>query len=156
MTVSESQTKPYGYSWQDRKVMFIFLLLLVIFPIGGYNFVANDNAEKGARDELLAALATSSGVIIDGQVVADPTPVLAALRGVRHVPAHHSGPTTPVRLELTGGPHTVAVTIARDSENRNEFWVFRPGENRNNNALGQDAGRVVSDTLDAYLNRRGL
>jgi len=136
--------------------MLIFLVMRVIFPLGGYNFVANDNAEKGARDELLAALTTSSGVIIDGQPVPDPAPVLAALRGVRHVPAHHSEPTSPVHLELTGGPHTVAVTIARDSENRNEFWVFRPGENRNNEAHGQDAGRVVSDTLDAYLKRRGL
>lgn len=153
--MSESQTKPYGYSWQDRKVMLIFLLLLVMFPIGGYNFLAEDNAEEGARKELLAALATSSGVIIDGQVASEAAPVLTALGGVRHVPAHHSEPTTPVHLELTGGPHTVAVTIARDSENRNEFWVFRPGENRNNNALGQDAGRVVSDTLDAYLKRRG-
>jgi hypothetical protein len=151
-----SETKLSGYSWQDRKVMFIFLWIFVLFPLVGLNFLLDDNAEKGARSELRAALATSTGVIVNGQALADPAPVLAALRGVRDADAHHSGPTAPVHLELTGGPHAVAVTIARDSENSNEFWIFRPGQNRNNNALGQDAGRVVSDTLDAYLKRRGL
>jgi hypothetical protein len=141
---------------EERKVMFIFGWVFVIFPLVGIWFLAEDVSERRARTELQAALAASSTVYANGQPLPDPAPVLAALRGVTHVPAHHSSPTKAIYLRLTAGARTVAVIIARDSENPSEFWVYRPGRNWHNDPLGQDAGRVVSSELNAYLRQRGL
>ena len=143
-------------SSEDRKAIFIVGVIFVIFPLVGILFLADDISENRARGELRAALVASSGVVVNGHAVQDPAVVLAALRGVTHVPAHHSSPTNPVHIDLTGGPRTLAVTIARDSDHPGEFWVYRPGRNWHNNSLGQDAGRVVSGELDDYLKRRGL
>jgi hypothetical protein len=143
-------------SFEDRKATFAVGAALIILPLVGILALAEDVSENRARRELRAAVAQSSGVAIEGRAVQDPAPVLAALQRVTHVPAHHSSPTTRVHLELTGGPRPVAVTLARDSENPAEFWVYRPGRNWHNDPLGQDAGRLVSRDLDAYLRRRGL
>jgi hypothetical protein len=48
------------------------------------------------------------------------------------------------------------ITIARDSDRPNEFWVYLPGSNWHNDPLGRDAGRVVSEPLSTVLRDRGL
>ena len=141
---------------EERKAVFLVRWVLVIFTLVGVWFLAEGMSENRARAELHTALATSSGVVVNGQALPDPAPVLAALRGLTHVPAHHSSPTRPLHLKLTGGAHAVDVVIARDSKTAGEFWVYRPGRNWHNEPLGQDAGRVISGPLDTYLRHRGF
>ena len=95
-------------------------------------------------------------VVVNGQPLRESTVALTALRSIRHVPAHHSGPTSPIYVELRDHQTSTAVTIARDSDRPNEFWVYLPGANWHNNALGRDAGRVVSESLGTLLHDRGL
>ena len=152
-----SQDTPIaGFSERDRKNQLLVVFVLGMFALVGIVFLAGYLNENRARHQLLTVVAQSSGVILNGQTLSDPSVVLAALGRLTSVPAHHSSPTTPIQLSLTGAPSAVAITIARDSQNPNEFWVYRPGSNLHNDPLGQDAGRIVSSDLDSFLRSRGL
>jgi hypothetical protein len=136
--------------------VFLPVGILVLFAVVGTFLLAETLSEQRARRSLSAVVSQSSAVSVNGQLVSDSATVFSALRRLTHVPAHHSSPTTPIHLELAYGHRVVAVTIARDSENPIEFWVYRPGPNWHNDPLGQDAGRIVSRELGDYLKRSGL
>ena len=140
----------------DRKAVVIVVVCIAMGAFVGTWFLAEDQSEQRARRELLRAVSHASIVVVNGQPVPEAGVALAALRGVRHVPAHHSGPTSPIHVELRDAHTSTAVTIARDSDRPNEFWVYLPGANWHNNRLGRDAGRVVSEPLGALLHDRGL
>jgi len=127
--------------------VFLFGMFALLVTV----FLAEKVSEEHARDALLAAVGRASRVRVNGQLVATPSPFLRALQSVHHVPGHHSGPTTPVTIELEGGGPTIAVIIARDSERPTEFWVYRPGPNWHNDPLGQEAGRITVASMDSLL-----
>src|SRR5690348_7985796 len=120
------------FSEKDRRAMLLAVFALGMFALVGTVFLADYLTEDHERKELLSAVSQSSGVAIDGRRLSDPSTVLAALRDMKAFPAHHSSPGTPIHLSLTGGPHQVEISIARDSEHPNEFWVYRPGRNWHN------------------------
>ena len=136
--------------------MFVIVWFLAIGALVGSWFLLDYVTELRARRYLLAAVANSSGVRLNGEPVADPSVVLTALGGLAHVPAHHSGPTAAIRVTLMRGADSVPVVIARDSKRPEEFWVYRPGSNWNNDPLGQAAGRVISTSLANLLSQRNL
>jgi hypothetical protein len=140
----------------DRRVVLLVLAALGMFILVGGVFLAEHLSENRARRYLLTAVTESSGVIVNGRRLSDPSVVLNALRGIRRVPAHHSSPSAPIHLLLEGGPEPVGIIIARDSNRPHEFWVYRPGSNWHNDPLGQDAGRILSGELDGFLRSRGL
>ena len=136
--------------------MRLAIFVLGMLALAGTFFLADYLSEDHARKELVTAISQSTGVKLDGGAVADPAAVLALLREITREPDHHSSPTMPIRVELTGGPHVVTVIIARDSQNPTEFWVYRAGCNWHNDAMGQIAGGIVSPELDSLLKGRGL
>lgn len=119
-------------------------------------FVVEYRSEQNARRVLLAAVSSASGAQLNGQPVDDPSVLLRALRTLDHVPAHHSSHGTPIRIQLVCGPSVTEVVIARDSYVAHEFWVYRAGPSWNEDPLGESAGRIRSEALDAFLERRGL
>jgi hypothetical protein len=129
---------------------------MALFALVGTWFLAEEVTENRARRELLHAVSQASTVVINGRPLVDPTVTLSALRGTAHIPAHHSSPTAPIHLELRAGNTSTAITIARDSERPDEFWVYLPGSNWHNDPLGRDAGRIVSKPLGSFLHDRGL
>jgi hypothetical protein len=143
-------------SARDRKVMALAVAFLAMGTIVGSGFLAENISETRARQYLLRAVGQSSGVVLNGERLSDPSVVLAALRRITHLPAHHSSPTDPIRITLQNGPDRVGLIIARDSDRPQEFWVYRPGSNWHNDPLGQDAGRLVSRDLDEYLRSHRL
>ena len=136
--------------------MFLAVFNLFMFALVGTGFLADYLTEDHERKSLLSAVSQSSGVAIDGRPLSDPSTVLVALRGLKAIPGHHSSPKEPIHLTLSGGPHTVEIIIARDSERPNEFWVYHPGRNWHNDPLGSYAGGIVSNDLSTFLTSRRL
>lgn len=132
------------------------LMALALLGIVGLVFLADWVSETRASDRVRTAVRTAEEVRLNGELLRDPARVLAALGSVHHVPAHHSGPTAPIQVDLSQGASTVQVVIARDSERPTEFWVYWPGPNWHRNELGQDAGRITSADLDEFLRAKGL
>ena len=136
--------------------MFLAVFVLAMLTLVGTGFLADYLTEDHERKTLLNAVSQSSGVAIDGRPLPDPSTLLVAIRGLRAVPAHHSSPGKPIHFTLIGGQHVVEITIARDSQHPNEFWVYRPGRNWHNDPMGSYAGGIVSDDLSRFLTSRGL
>ena len=155
MTPGQSAS-PVRSSSENRKAVALVIASMAMGALVGTWFLAENLSEDRARRELLRAVSHAATVVVNGQPLPDTSVTLGALRGIRHMPAHHSSPTSPIRLELRDGHTSTAVTIARDSDRPNEFWVYLPGSNWHNNALGRDAGRVVSEPLGTLLRDRGL
>jgi hypothetical protein len=140
-------------AWMQARLL-VFLPILFLFV--GTLFLADTWSENRAREALVQATAGSPRVLLNGIPVDDPSVLVTAVRELRHVPAHHSGPTAAVRLDFVTGDDTTSVNLARDSERPDEFWVYRAGPNWNNDSLGQEAGRIESPSLNGYLKSRGL
>jgi hypothetical protein len=84
--------------------------------------------------------------LVNQQKVKNPVEVIAALRELRDLPAHHSEPTHPIRLDIYDQSH-LALSLARDSDNPREYWVFYPRHwiTRNN-----EVGHIITPVFDAY------
>ena len=127
-----------------------------MFVFAAVVFVAERYLENKAGDRVRDAVGKASAVRVNGEVVADPAILFATLKLVKHVVAHHSHPTTPIRIDLLNGSSATQITIARDSERPAEFWTYLPDSNRHRNKLGQEAGRITSKDLVDFLRKRGL
>jgi hypothetical protein len=114
-------------------------------------FVADSVSENNAREQLLAAVNRSIRVRFEGRTLDRSTAILAVLKSLHHVAAHHTGPTNPLRLELLARDTIIAITLARDSDTPGEYWVYTPGQNWHNDPLGQEAGRINNPSLDTLL-----
>jgi hypothetical protein len=140
-----SSTDPY----ERAKIILPVVFIVFVLVVGG--FIADSVSEDRAREQLLGALDRASAVRFNGQVLDHSDVILRVLKSLHHVPAHHSGPDDPLRLELVSGNATTAITIARDSRTPGEYWIYRPGSNWHGNPLGEEAGRVANGALDTLL-----
>jgi hypothetical protein len=122
----------------------------------GTFFFADIVSEYRARETLVHATAGSPRVLLNGIPVDDPSVLVSAVRELRHVWPHHSSPGEAIRLEFVTGRDTTSINLARDSQEPDEFWVYRAGPNWSSDALGQAAGRIESPSLNGYLKNRGL
>jgi hypothetical protein len=86
-------------------------------------------------------------VSINGVVVANPTPVLNALRSMTMMPLHHSSPTTRVHIVIRSNKGDLAVDLARDSHRAQEYWVFYPRYVATNS---NEIDRIISSDFDSY------
>ncbi len=102
-----------------------------------------------ARSEVRTILdgAEDAEVSINGVVVADPAPVLNALRSMTWMSAHHSFPTTRVHVVVRSTKGKLAVDLGRDSHQPQEYWVFYPGYGA---TTTNEIDRIVSSAFDAY------
>ena len=141
---------------EDRRSLHIALLCLALGMLVGAGLLAEQLTEIHARRAVIAAAVSSTAVNVNGKRVPDPSVLLGALRGLGHIPGHHSSPTAPIRVDLLVGVDTTPLVLARDSQRPDEFWVYRPGPNWHNDPLGQDAGRIRSVTLDTFFRDRGF
>jgi len=125
----------------------IVVILLVAVGFGGLIFT--DFMKTRARDAVLSSLndlSPNATVTINGQA-RQKEPVLEALRSVRHIAAHHSSPLTPIQVEVRDGEKTINLVVAQDSERPDEYWVYRPGRNYLNDALGEFIGSTQTQVF---------
>ena len=116
------------------------LLLLVI----------SETIASQARSEVTTFIRDANGakVTVNGEVVADPAPILRALHWVLGAMPHHSLPTTPLHVVIRGKNGSLELDLARDSARPREYWVFYPAGQTIR--AGSEIGRVESEAFDAY------
>jgi hypothetical protein len=140
-----SSTDPY----ERAKILLPGIFIIFALVVG--EFTADSVSEDRAREQLLDAVSRATAVRFEGRTLDQSSAILAVLKSLHHVAAHHTGPTNPLRLELVAGSTASAITIARDADTPGEYWVYRPGSNWHNDPLGAEAGRITNVSLDTLL-----
>lgn len=123
-------------------------ILLFIVPIF-VAMAAADTSQRIARDEILDMLDALKGdyyISINGRATEAPDEIVAALKKVDWLAAHHSSPTKRIIVEISDGSHIV-LELARDSNNPREYWVFYP---KYYVTKSNEIGRIVTDLFNAY------
>lgn len=86
-------------------------------------------AESTAREQVrhrINTLSLSSTVSVNGAAVQDPGEVLHALDDLHWELGHHSHPTKKISVFISDQSGSLVLTLARDSEYPQEYWVFLP------------------------------
>jgi len=137
----------------NSKPLAVILAVLVLIAIV-LVFAGQDAAQLRARETLLRdlnVLKPPYRVQLNGRDTTEPAAIVAALRAVTTVPAHHSGPDRPFLLDISDRQYNVLVTLAEDSQRPDEFWVFRTPPKSSPASLGQEVGRITDPNLRRYL-----
>src|SRR5947209_1693963 len=66
---------------------------------------------------------SGSTILVNGKQVCNSADVLATLKRMSDLPAHHSSPTRRIRVDIRRTKHIV-LDLGRDSSNPREYWVF--------------------------------
>ena len=110
--------------WQRQKLV---LLPIIVILIGGKSFFAYmDLRASRARDSIIK--------------------FLDAIRHIRYQSGHHSGPEHRIFVEVKGKQGQLELVLARDSGNRDEYWVFWSKEAGKESR--QEIGRINTSFLD--------
>jgi hypothetical protein len=89
-------------------------------------------------------------VTVNGAPFAKAGQLVTDLRGMGSTLKHHSEPTTPYRVTIRSTAGSLALVLARDSANPQEYWVFYGGfESTKLN----DVGHVFTAALDPPAGR---
>jgi hypothetical protein len=135
-------------SLRDQVPIPLTAVLFFIVPIL-VAMAAADTSQHIAHDQILdqlAALKDGYHISINGRAAENPSEVLAALKKLDWLPAHHSSPTKSISVQISDGS-SVTLQLARDSGNPSEYWVFDPKHyiTRHN-----EIGRIITPLFDAY------
>jgi hypothetical protein len=107
-------------------------------------------ATTTARQEAQRFLSGSTGdmtVYVNGQLISDQEEVLSVLKGIASYSAHHSHPTTRIRVDVMSSNGNLALELGRDSGNPREYWVF---SQRQGITSSNDIGRITTSAFDRY------
>ena len=108
-------------------------------------------ATTRSRTALLSFLEQRPGqlhVLVSGRLAQDPAEVVDALKSIRRSGAHHSHPTTRIRVEVFDSERRMVVELGRDSQRPREYWVFLPEESTI--TTHNEIGRLTSPVFDGY------
>ena len=109
-----------------------------------------DGSQRYAQDrvlETLGAFGERAQTSINATPAPNPKDVLSALRTLRWLSPHHSGPTKRINVEISEGSHHIVLSLARDSGNPREYWVFYP---KYYITRSHEIGRIVTPVFDNY------
>jgi hypothetical protein len=77
----------------------------------------------------------------------DPEQISAILKTLNWLPTHHSSPTKRISVEIFDDPRHIVLSLARDSGNPREYWVFYP---KYRITASNEIGRIVTPLFDGY------
>jgi hypothetical protein len=83
---------------------------------------------------------------INGKAATKPEQILAALKTLDWLPAHHSSPTKTINVEISDHSRIV-LRLARDSGNPREYWVYYP---KYYITQWNEIGRIITPLFDEY------
>jgi len=109
-----------------------------------------NTSQHFAQDEVLDKLDALDGryqLSLNGTSVRNPDDILLALRNLRWLPAHHSNPTNRINVEISRDSCQIVLSLARDSGNPREYWVFYP---KYYLTTYNEIGRIVTPVFDNY------
>jgi len=113
-------------------------------------FCVCDGSQRYAQDrvvETLGAFDERSQISINATPAPNPKDVLSALKTLRPLSAHHSSPTKRINVHISEGSHRIALSLARDSSDPREYWVFYP---KYYITRYNEIGRIVTPVFDNY------
>jgi hypothetical protein len=137
-----SAASPTG-SLPVKSIAFFITPILVALGVA-------DVATTVARKEALTILGEWTEdlvVAVNDRTVSDNRELVSALRTVRPYWAHHSHPTSRVRVDVHGPRGHLVLELGRDSDNPREYWVFIPGGRITSS---NEIGRITTSAFDQY------
>jgi len=84
---------------------------------------------------------------VNGQFIRPPDQIIAELKKIRDLPAHHSHATKRIHIEVVDRGESLVLELGRDSRRMQEYWVFYPGYRYTS---GSEIGRIVTSLFDSY------
>ena len=130
-------------NFPTKSVLFFIAPIIVSMTISSF-------ITSVVRSQVLAflnSLPAQHGVFINGKPAQNPEVVLATLRTVAPLMAHHSHPTSTVRIEVQTKGKSLNLQLGRDSGVSQEYWVFYPGYPVT--ALNE-IGRITTPVFNGY------
>jgi hypothetical protein len=126
------------------------MLPLLLFLSGMMLFWAHRSAEawraRNAILKLLDAPDDQFAVTVNGQPTPNGRAVLQAMRGVHSMMAHHSHPDHKIPIVIRREQEVLELTLGRDSDLGQEYWIFWTREAANPNRL--EIGRIRTSVFD--------
>ena len=102
-----------------------------------------------SRREVLKFIseAHALNVYVNSQPAPNSDEIVAALKTVQPVAAHHSHPTRRITIDLHSDNGVVTIECGRDSANPQEYWVFYP---KYDVTSSNEIGRITTSALNSY------
>jgi len=95
--------------------------------------------------DFLNSLSGQYSVKVNDTKAENPEQLVAELKRVGHISAHHSHPTKIIRIEIESSKGRMLLHLRRDSDTPREYWVFNPAFDDMN-----EIGRLNTTVLDQY------
>jgi|SRR5271165_5064577 len=124
-----------------------FLLLLCGVMVFWVYRTVEEGRARTAILELLDAPDDQFAVSVNGQLTQNGRAVLDALRGVHSMSAHHSHPDHKIPVVIRRKQEVLELTLRRDSDFTQEYWIFWTREADNPNRL--EIGRINTSVFDS-------
>jgi hypothetical protein len=112
--------------------------------------VAASTMTTYARRDILGFMQNLSGnytVYVNHQAVREPEKIISSLKEIAPYWAHHSHPTTRIRVDIDSDARDLTLELGRDSGNPQEYWVFYSGHSVTSN---NEIGRITTSAFDEY------
>jgi hypothetical protein len=103
-----------------------------------------------ARLDALDFIKSLSGnymVYVNRQEVRQSDRMISALKEITPYWAHHSHPTTRIRVDIRSDARNLTLELGRDSSNPQEYWVFYPDRGASSDT---EIGRITTSAFDDY------
>lgn len=128
------------------------LFFIVPVALGFVTSSASTSIAAGDVHRFLDSLSPNYIVLIDSKPVEDRDRILSTLKSFHGIMAHHSHPTHTLHVEISDGERQLALQVARDSEDPQEYWVFVPSPSQfaRRGDLKTDIGHMKTRVFDGY------
>jgi hypothetical protein len=136
--------KKWQWPWWVITPLILLWSGIMLFTV--YRNVEAWQARNAIR-EMLDAPDIEFMVLANGRSVPSTGGVLGAIRGVHLQMAHHSHPDQEIPVMIRRDKTVLELTLARDSDDTQEYWVFWTREGRNPNRL--EIGRIETSVFDS-------
>jgi len=137
---------------QKRTRAFFKLVLVILIFNTACLFPAIYLLPRAAISEIAdaAACVKEGRLLVDGKEVDDPSPYIQAFQSIQwFMVGHHSVPRPPViTVQCEAGGRQVVVKLMRDSQYKDEYWVFYP---KYSLTAENDVGRIHTDLFRTYV-----
>jgi hypothetical protein len=132
-----------GVEFPIKSVVFFVTASLVVLVTGS----AATTVARQTAVSFLQQPPEQLHVLVNGRPVQNGDEIVLSLRAIASHSAHHSHPTTHIRVEIRHSQRNLVLELGRDSGIPREYWVFCPtGGITSSNEIG----RITSPLFDGY------
>ena len=86
-------------------------------------------------------------VYVNRQEVRESEKIISSLKEIAPYWAHHSHPTTRIRVDIHSDARDLTLELGRDSGNPQEYWVFY---SKHSVTSDNEIGRITTSAFDEY------